>query len=347
MPLTKQEKLRYSRQILLSNLTEAGQDKLKSATVTVIGLGALGSAITIALARSGVGKLRLVDRDTVELENLHRQLLYDEGMLGYAKASAAARRLKEINSNLEIVPMVKDVNFSTIETVVSKSDLILDGTDNLETRFLINDFSIKNGIPWIYGGVVGTQGMSMNILTGKDVDLPCFRCLVPELPAAGTLPTCDTYGILNTVPMIIGSLQATEAIKLIIGSSDINKNLIFYDLWYHEFRSLEIPKNKSCKCCVDRDYEYLNIKKRTLVTSICGQDSVQITPIRRSEKGSSYLDDLEVKLAKVGEIKRTEFTLEFKVEKLKMTIFLDGRVLIKGTTEDNIAKSLYNKYIGN
>jgi adenylyltransferase/sulfurtransferase len=321
--------------------------KLKNATVTIIGLGALGSAIAIALARAGIGTLRLVDRDTVELENLHRQLLYDESMLGFAKAIAAAGRLKEINSELELVPMVKDVNFSTIETIVSKSDLILDGTDNLETRFLMNDFSIKKGIPWIYGGVVGTQGMSMTILASQNENAPCFRCLVPELPAAGTLPTCDTYGILNTVPIIIGSLQATEAIKLIIGSPDYNKNLIFYDLWQHEFRSLEITKNSSCKCCVDRDYEYLNIKKRTLVTSICGQDSVQITPIKRSEKGSSLLDDLQSKLSKVGEIKRTEFTLELKVEKLKMTIFVDGRVLIKGTTDDNIAKSLYNKYIGN
>jgi adenylyltransferase/sulfurtransferase len=332
---------------LLTNLTESGQEKLKEAVVTVIGLGALGSAIATTLVRAGVGTLRIVDRDVVELENLHRQSLYDETYIGEAKADAAGLRLEKINSDIDLKPIIKDVNFGTIENVVSNSDLIMDGTDNLETRFLINDYSVKNKIPWVYGGVVGTQGMSMNILSGLESERPCFRCLVPELPAPGALPTCDTYGILNTVPTIIGSIQSTEAIKLITKSPDYNKNLIFYDLWQHEFRTLEIPKNKKCRCCIDNDFEYLNVKKRTLVTSLCGQDSVQITPIKRSEKGEKYFDELEKKLEKVGTLKRTGFTLEFKLDNIKMTIFSDGRVLIKGVSDENTAKSFYTKYIGN
>ena len=345
MSLTKNEQKRYSRQIILPNFKAKGQDKLKAASITVIGLGALGSTIANNLARAGVGHLKLVDRDVVELENLHRQTLYSEKMLGQPKAMAAAEYLSHVNSNIELTPIVKDVNFSNIATIVGKSDIILDGTDNLETRFLINDLSIKSGIPWIYGGVVGTQGMTLNIIPSKfkNHSGPCFRCLVSEMPGAGALPTCDTYGILNTVPAIIGSLQSTEAIKIILGSSDINRNLLYFDIWSSEFRSLPIPQNKSCKCCVKHDFEYLNVKKRTLVTSLCGQNSVQIQPIK---SGELSLTEFEEKLSKVGSVKATEFTLDFKVDDYRITIFSDGRALVRGTTDEKIAKSLYTKYIG-
>ena len=345
MSLSKNEQKRYSRQIILPNFESAGQEKLKAATVTVIGLGALGSIIANNLARAGVGHLRLVDRDVVELENLHRQTLYSEDMVGQPKAMAAVEYLTRVNSDIELTPMVKDVNFSSIETIVAKSDIILDGTDNLETRFLINDFCVKTGIPWIYGGVVGTQGMTLNIIpsTAKGHFGPCFRCLVQEIPAAGALPTCDTFGILNTVPAIIGSLQSTEAIKIILGSSDINQYLLYYDIWSSEFRSLPVPWNESCKCCVKHDFEYLQVKKRTLVTSLCGQNSVQIQPIKTGEISFTEFKD---KLSKVGSVKATEFTLDFSVDDYMITIFADGRALIKGTTDENLAKSLYTKYIG-
>jgi adenylyltransferase/sulfurtransferase len=345
MSLSKNEQKRYSRQIILPNFESTGQEKLKAATISVIGLGALGSIIANNLARAGIGHLRLVDRDVVELENLHRQTLFTEDMLGQPKAMAAADYLNRVNSDIKLTPIVKDVNFSNIETIVGKSDIILDGTDNLETRFLINDFCVKSGIPWIYGGVVGTQGMSLNIIPSKtnDHSRPCFRCLVSEIPGAGALPTCDTYGILNTVPTIIGSLQSTEALKIILGSPDINQDLIYYDIWSSEFRSLPVPKNDSCKCCVKHDFEYLQVKKRTLVTSLCGQNSVQIQPIK---SGDISLGEFKKKLSRVGSVKATEFTLDFSIDDYKITIFNDGRALIKGTTDEKVAKSLYTKYIG-
>lgn len=343
MPLSDKELKRYSRQIILSNIEASGQQKLHDSVVGVVGLGALGSVIANNLARAGVGKLILADRDVVELDNLHRQILYDEGMLGEPKAIAAAEYLNRVNPDVEVKPVVKDVNFSTIGTIVSKSELILDGTDNMETRFLINDYSVKKGIPWIYGGVVGTQGMTMNIIPNKKSSSPCFRCVIPELPTSGSLPTCDTFGILNTVPNIIGSIQSTEAIKMLLGSTDVNQKLLFYDVWAFEFRALEISQNDSCKCCVEHDYEYLNVKKRTIVTTLCGQDSVQITPIK---SGALSLSDFSKKLSRVGRIKKGKHTLEFKLQDYKITIFTDGRVLIKGTTDENLAKSIYAKYIG-
>ena len=343
MSLSKKEQARYSRQIILPNIEKKGQERLAKATVTVIGLGALGSTISNNLARAGIGKLRLVDRDVVDLENLHRQSLYNEKMVGEPKAISACEYLHSINSDIEYIPLVKDVNFSTIESVVADSQIILDGTDNLETRFLINDLSIKKGVPWIYGGVVGTQGMSMNIIPKSKLKSPCFRCLVSEIPAAGTLPTCDTYGILNTIPIVIGSIQSTEAIKYILGSSDLNKTLIFYDIWIQEFRTLEIMKNESCKCCAKLDYEYLNVKKRTLVTSICGRNSVQIVPIRSADLD---LSKFKKKLSKVGSVKSTKFMLKLKLDHYELNIFSDGRALIKGTNEDKLAKSLYTKYVG-
>jgi adenylyltransferase/sulfurtransferase len=347
MTLSKKELVRYSRQIILKNISKMGQEQLSKSEITIVGLGALGSAIANNLVRAGIGTVRLVDRDVVELDNLHRQLLYSEEMLGEPKAMAAASILGQINPDVELIPIVKDVNFSTIDLIISDSDLILDGTDNLETRFLINDFSIKKKVPWIYGGVVGTQGMTMNILTPVDHSRPCFRCLVPELPGAGSLPTCDTFGILNTIPIIIGSIQSTEAVKYLLNSNDINKKLIFYDVWLNEFRQLEIPKNSSCKCCSQHDFEYLNIKKRTIVTSLCGRDSVQITPIKVSNAGETYLKEQKKKLSTVGTVKSTKYTLELNIQNYKFTLFSDGRVLIKGTNDDIVAKSLYAKYIGN
>ena len=347
MQLSKKELKRYSHQIILPNITKGGQEKLCKASVTVIGLGALGSIISNNLARAGVGNIKLVDRDVVELDNLHRQILYTEDLIGEPKAVTAAEQLERINQDVKLIPIVKDVNFSTIDSIITTSEVILDGTDNLETRFLINDYSVKKRIPWIYGGVVGTQGMSMNIMPNqliKNKMGPCFRCIVAEIPMPGSLPTCDTYGILNTVPIIIGSIQSTEAIKLILGSSDINRKLLYFDVWSHEFRELEIVKNESCKCCVQHDFEYLNVKKRTIITTLCGSEMVQITPVKA---GNLPLLELEKKLAQVGRVKKSKLTLEFNIEGYKITLFSDGRALIKGTKNENVAKSLYMRYIGN
>jgi len=185
--------------------------------------------------------------------------------------------------------------------------------------------------------------MTMNIIPKNKSKKPCFRCLVSEIPAAGSLPTCDTYGILNTIPMIIASIESTEAIKLIIGDNQLNQKLIYYDVWSHEFRALEIQKKSDCKCCVKHEFEYLHVKKRSIVTSLCGQNSVQITPVKTSRLS---LNKFSQKLARVGKVEKTAFTLRFSIEGYNITIFSDGRALIKGTNDENVAKSLYTKYIG-
>lgn len=333
-------KERYSRQILLGEIGEKGQEKLSNSSIAVVGLGALGSTIANNLVRAGVGKIKLVDRDIVEIHNLHRQLLFDEGDIKKPKVVAAFEKLNKINSDVQIEPILKDLNFSNVESTIRNADIVLDGTDNMETRFLINDACVKNHIPWVYGGAVSTYGMSMNIIPGKT---PCFRCLLPFIQKAGALPTCDTIGVLGAIPVIIGSIESVEAIKILLGKRSINKNLIIYDVWSHNFRSMSISRNKNCKCCGKHDFEFLNVKKRSLVTALCGKKIVQITPI---EKGEISFENLSKKLGKVGSVKKTEFALMFKLPKFEITIFRDGRAMIKGTDNESLAKSLYAKYIG-
>ncbi|MFA5772266.1 MAG: ThiF family adenylyltransferase [Thermoplasmata archaeon] len=333
-------KERYSRQMLLQEIGEKGQEKLSNSSITVVGLGALGSTIANNLVRAGIGKIKLVDRDIVEIHNLHRQLLFDEEDVGKPKAVAVAKKLKKINSDVQIESLLKDFNFSNAESVIRNADVVLDGTDNMETRFLINDACVKNKIPWIYGGAVSTYGMSMNIIPEKT---SCFRCLVPFIQKAGTLPTCDTVGVLGAVPVIIGSIESVEAVKILLGKQNVNRNLIVYDVWSHSFKSIDIPRNKNCICCGKHNFEFLNVRKRSLVTVLCGKKAVQIMPI---EKGRISLENLSKRLEKVGTVKKTKFALTLKLQKFDITIFSDGRAMIKGTNSENIAKSLYAKYIG-
>lgn len=331
---------RYSRHILLKEIGEGGQKKIADMCAVIIGIGGLGGIIANNLTRLGVGKLKIVDRDCVELNNLHRQILFDEGDIDQPKAVAAAEKLKRINSDIEIIPVLKDVNFSNIELIIHGANIIIDGTDNMETRFLINDASVKNKIPWIYGGAIGTYGMTMNILPDET---PCFRCFFHTIPRAGALPTCDTVGILNAIPVVIGAIESVEALKIMLHKKNINKKLLIYDIWSHEFHSVSVARDKNCKCCVHHDFEFLAVKKRALVSALCGRKTVQITPI---EKGEISLLQLSKKLERVGTVRHTEFTLIFKLPKYVITIFKDGRAVIKGTSDEKLAKSLYARYIG-
>jgi len=333
---------RYEKHILLNEVGKEGQRKLLDSSIVIIGCGALGSVIASNLARAGVGKIKIVDRDYVELDNLHRQFLFDEidAKKRLPKAVAAAEKLKKINSEIEIDAIIADVNPSNIEEIIKDVDLVLDGVDNMETRFLINDACIKHNIAWIYGAVIATEGMTMNILPGKTA---CFRCLIRKIPPPGALPTCDTAGVLNTAVNVIASLQATEAIKILVGG-EIRKEAIHVDVWKATWTSIKVQKQKNCIACGRKIFEFLDAKKQADVTILCGRNAVQINP---NIKSKISFEDLYDRLKKVvDEVLYNEYMLRFKVEDYEFVVFEDGRVIIKGVGDAAIARSLYAKYIG-
>ncbi|MCP5104895.1 MAG: NAD(P)H-binding protein [bacterium] len=329
---------RYSRQVILPNVGPEGQETLLKSKVAIIGCGALGTTIANNLSRAGVGTLLIVDRDLVELNNLQRQTLFDEDDIGTPKVFAAARKLEKINSEIKIKTLLKDVNNTNIEEIIHGFHLVIDATDNVPTRMLVNDACVKHGIPWIYAGVIQTRGMVMNILP----DGPCFRCLLPELPPAGSMPTCETAGVLNTIPAIIASIECTEALKVLL-NKDIERRLIDYDVWTHVFNTIDIKKYKKCECCVKKDFKFLNKEKNEIITVLCDK-GVQIIPA----------ENMELDLGKVaGNLEKTvnnliasDFLLKFEAEDKKITLFKDGRAIIKGTGDKGAAKSFYTRCLG-
>ncbi len=333
---------RYSRQILVTEIGESGQEKLLRSRALVIGCGALGTVIANNLARAGVGYINIVDRDYVELDNLQRQILFDEEDVekGTLKAIAAADKLRRINSSIEIEAEAKDVNRSNIEELVKGVDIILDGTDNFETRFLINDTCFKHKIPWVYGAAISSYGMTMNIIPGAT---PCFRSIVSSLPAPGSIDTCDTVGVLNTITSMIASLQSNEAMKILIGEGNLNQELIVIDLLHNSFEKITIKERDDCPLCKNGDLEYLNKKGPLGPIKLCGRDMVQVTPQREMEVSLEYL---EGKLEKLGTAHHLGSLLKFSVGEYELIVFPDGRAFIKGCTDEKVAKSLYTKYIG-
>ncbi len=330
---------RYSRQILLKNIKEEGQAKLAKSSVGIIGCGALGNTIANNLVRAGIGNIRVVDRDIIELNNLQRQNLFDEYDIGSSKAEVIAQKLKKINSEVRIESIADDVNYGNVERIIDNMDVILDGTDNMLVRFLINDACVKHDKPWIYGGAIETFGMTMNIIPNKT---PCFRCLIQNLPEAGSLPTCDTVGVLNSIPVIIGSIQSTEAIKILLGK-DVNKGLLSYNVWVHDFKNIMIKKRENCECCKKHNFEFLQAKKREIMISLCGKGAIQITPV--DEVNISF-EDLGKKLEKIGKVDYHKLVLRLKIPDYELNIFKNGRTIVIGTNDKKIAKSLYTKYIG-
>ncbi len=331
---------RYSRQVLFPEIGPEGQKRLGKSFVVIIGCGALGTVIATTLVRAGVGRIRIVDRDFIEYHNLQRQVIFDENDVRnqLPKAIAAERHLKAVNSSIEIEGVVADVNYANIERLVEGADLILDGLDSFETRCLINDASLKHGIPWIYGGAISSYGMTMNIIPGET---PCFRCLHPKLPSSGMLPTCDTAGVIAPAPFIIASLQSTEAIKLLVGAEDVSRDLISVDVWQAELTRLKVTARPGCPTCQGK-YEFLEARSGTRTTTLCGQSSVQIS----NPEGSAFsLDELASRLRPLGEVSLNEFMLRFLVDDREMVVFPDGRAIIK-TNDESLARSLYAKYIG-
>ena len=329
---------RYSRQTILEEIGVDGQSRLLDSSVVVIGCGALGGFIANNLVRGGLGTIRIIDRDIVELNNLQRQILFDEEDIGKPKASTAFEKLKRINSEVIIDPVVDDVNFSNIESLITGFDLVIDGTDNLETRMIINDACVKRGIPWVYGGTVGRYGMSMNILPGG----PCLRCVLPQLPEPGLLPTCDTYGILNTLPPFIASVESTEALKILLGHPP-NPSLLYYDLWAHDYNSVEVNKNKNCECCVKNNYEFLDSKGSEIISSLCGANTIQIIQLNAND---IPLDSLAERLAGAVEVEKNPGHIRFMTGDYEVFVFSNGRTLIRGTEDRKIARSIYARYVG-
>lgn len=332
---------RYSRQIILQNIGEEGQKKLNQSSVAIVGCGALGTVAANNMVRAGVGKIIVIDRDFVELNNLQRQMLFDENDIDEPKAIAATRKLESINSDIEVEPVVKDLNHTNVEDILGRADLVLDGTDNILTRMLVNDVCVKQGKPWIYTGAIGTSGMTMNILPGK----ACLRCLYPTIPKIGSLPTCDTMGVLNTITVIMGSMETTEAIKILLGHDyeGEDSSLRIYDAWNNSFDEVLVRKNEECPCCVEENFEYLDTEDREVITSLCGRNAIQITPADPKELS---LDDMASKLEPLGEVKNTPFILIFTTEKVEISLFKDGRAIIKGTNDEKVARSIYARYIG-
>ncbi len=339
---------RYSRQVLFKHLGPEGQEKFSAARVTLIGCGALGAALADTLVRAGVGFLRIVDRDFVELNNLQRQILFTEVDVadGIPKAVAAANRLAEINSTVKIEPVVADAVPANIESFVESAHLLLDGTDNFEIRFLMNDVAVKHRIPWVYGACVGAHGMAMPILPGET---PCLRCVWDRPPPPGTSPTCDTAGILAPTVHIVAALQAMEALKILSGQpAALNRKLVQVNAWTGRFEQHDLQSaydTGDCPCCKQGQYDFLNTGDADRTSLLCGRDAVQISP------GSGKIVDFEQIAAKIAPVAQASprfnrYLLRFEVEGCQVSLFRDGRAIIKGVSELERGRSLYARYIG-
>jgi molybdopterin/thiamine biosynthesis adenylyltransferase len=333
--------LRYSRQVLFSGLGEAGQERLGRSRVTIAGCGALGSFQAGALARAGVGYLRLVDRDYVEWSNLQRQWLFEESDAeeGLPKAIAAARNLARVNSSIQLDPVVADLTAENAAGLLGGVDLILDGTDNFETRYLLNDFSVREVVPWIYGAAVASYGLTMPVLPGRTA---CLKCIYPN-PPEGAQPTCETAGVLNAVTAAIAALQVGDALKILAGKPDeVARRITTVDVWSGKIRQVDQPEPLAgCQACGERRFRHLEETRRAPV-SLCGRNAVQVRECERPLN----LEDLKTRLAPLGAVRANEFALRFTVEPYEMTIFSDGRAIIKGTVDVGVARSLYARYVG-
>ena len=334
---------RYARQTIFPRIGEEGQRRLLAARVTVMGCGATGTVVANHLARAGIGHLRIVDRDFVELNNLQRQLLFDEEdvLSGTPKAIAAQERLRRVNSDIEITGVVSDISAANVEALIADADVVMDATDNFETRYVLNDACVKLGKPWVYCGAVSSYGMTLLIRPGVT---PCMRCLFPDLPPAGAAATCDTAGVLGPAVGVVASIAATEAMKFLLGADDaVTSRLVHVDVWDLSFHTFETRRDLDCPCCGRRQFQFLEASAASHATSLCGRNAIQITP---GNGARLDLHELGERLAAAGEVTRNAFLLRFTVDDYELTIFPDARVIIKGTADEAVARTLYSKYVG-
>ncbi len=335
---------RYIRQSVFPGIGKDGQEKLRAAHVVILGCGALGCSSSMALARAGVGRLTLVDRDFPELHNLNRQILFDESDVAarLPKAVAAAKRLCGINSEIRLDPIVADVNPGNILSIIEGADVVVDGTDNLETRYLLNDAAAKLKIPWVYGGAIAASGMWMSFLPGKG---PCFRCLFPYRPGAGVGQTCETAGVIGGLPMAVGGMQAVETLRILVGEPSVGGRLVSLDGWRGTAAQMDVAQVRSKDCPTCRgEYEFLDGKHGNRAALLLCGNTVQI-----SEPGARpvALDELAARLATAGEVEANEFLVRFVPEEgIEIVIFADGRTLVCGTSDLARARSLHARFVG-
>ncbi|MEM1109930.1 MAG: ThiF family adenylyltransferase [Planctomycetota bacterium] len=368
---------RYHRQMLLPGFGEEGQRKIADSTALVVGCGALGTVITNMLGRAGVGHLIIVDRDFIEMTNLQRQVLFDEDDVANAipKAVAAKNKLAKINSQIKVTAVVEDVNHTNMEKLACGEynegkpvDIIVDGVDNFETRYLANDCAVKHGIPYVYGGAVGTVGASYailphtpakdaawEILDGGSRATPCLRCIFEQAPPPGLNPTCDTAGVIGPAVSIVSNYQVAEALKILSGNFDrVSPTMLNFDLWGNTFRQFKVARAydiSDCQCCKHRNFEFLDGRFGSSTTTLCGRNAVQLT--QKDDGGDkSKLDFTEIakRLEAHGTVKANKFMLRADItdngEPYELTLFTDGRAIVKGTKEANVAKTVYAKYVG-
>jgi molybdopterin/thiamine biosynthesis adenylyltransferase len=336
---------RYSRQILFSGIGPEGQDRLRRSRVAIIGCGALGTAQAEALARAGAGTLRIADRDFVESSNLQRQTMFTEldAAERLPKAIAAANHLDQINSEVNVEPEILDVNHTNIERLIQGCDVVLDGTDNFATRYLINDACVKNELNWIYGAAVGSYGVTMTI---RPRATPCLRCIFEEAPPAASAPTCDTAGVIMPIISIVAAVQVSEALKLLTGQLDLLHNsLMQFDVWRNEWRRINPGSPRSdCSTCGRRDFQTLDVVSGEFAAVLCGRNAVQISPAHPTQINFAALAD---RLGASFGVMFNDYLLRFRAGDYELTIFQDARSIIRGTDQIMTARSLYAKYIGN
>jgi molybdopterin/thiamine biosynthesis adenylyltransferase len=332
---------RYSRQVLFPGIGAEGQQRLAQGRVAIVGCGATGACVSGLLARAGVGHLTIIDRDFVEPSNLQRQSLFDEADAAESlpKAVAAARKIAAFNSEIQTTPVVADLTPENIEQLLGDVDLILDATDNFETRYLINDFSVKHGKPWIYAAAVASYAVTMNVIPGETA---CLACVFPA-PPQGTVETCDTAGILNSAVNLIGSIEATEAIKFLVGAKDkLRRTLLSFDVWSNEQAEIAATRPRpGCQTCEKREFVHLAGERRPQIT-LCGRNSVQIHERNRPVDFA----EMSALLGAHGTVKHNAFVLKFWRDPYEMTLFPDGRAIIKGTNDASVARSLYARFVG-
>ena len=335
---------RYSRQVLFAGIGEEGQRRLAAARAIIIGCGALGSAQAEVLARAGVGKLRVVDRDFVEFSNLQRQTMFteDDAANRLPKSIACANHLSEINSEINVEPEIADVNYSNIERLIDQCDVVLDGTDNFATRYLINDACVKHNVNWIYGAAVGSYGVTMTIRPNQT---PCLRCVFPEAPAVASAPTCDTAGVIMPIINIVTAVQVSEALKLLTRQEkELHKSLMQFDVWRNEWRRISIGAPVTdCPACSRHEFATLEPGNGDFTAVLCGRHAVQVSPSRPARVDLNLLGK---RLALSGEVKLNDYLLRFQTGEFEMTIFQDARSIIRGTDDVPTARSLYARFVG-
>ncbi len=342
--------IRYAKQVRLAEIGESGQRRLTLSAVAIVGCGALGSAVASTLVRAGVGAVRLIDRDFVEIDNLQRQFLYDEIDVAeqLPKAEAAARKLHRINSSIEIEPRVADLAADNVDQLCRGVDLLIDGTDNLETRYLINDYAVKTEVPWVYGGCVGMEGL---VLAVRPFETPCLRCFFPDPPPPGSLPTCETAGVFGPTVQLVAALQSAAAIRLLIGRLPVELNTLQrVSAWGAMPRPLDASPGRclaECTCCGKRQYEFLDrAPGEAGWATLCGRDAIHLRPAKKFALSARDFAALSARLPSGAKPKYNEFLIRFEIERCEVTLFADGRAIVKGTTDAAVARKIHAAWVG-